>query len=506
MLIDELIVSLNLDAKKFTQGQRDAISGLKKLEDQAAKSNKTVSTGADQINEGFKAATKSALGFAAVLVGGRSFTQLFADAVQSSAAVGRLAGNLNMATTALSGWQNAAQGNGGTSAGISAALTTASQGVVNVEHGVASPFITGMQRLGLGVVGKDGQPLGADQMLLELADKLHSMSRPQGMWVASQMGLDQGTYNFLSQGSAAVSAEVGANSNTNQKEAAAAQALIASFTHLSKQVDGLANIIMAISAPFLTKDMGFLSDMIGEYTDLLSGKISPAQFMKDFQTGYGVLKTVALADVGDQSGAVATARATLAQRNNNPGNLRYVGQAGAQMGADGFAAFATPQAGMAALQNQIGLYGSRGLDTISSIITKYEGGTNPNDTGAGNADHNNIRAYIASVSKAMGISANAQLDLSDPNVVQALANAIAVHEGYYSPSSIGTRLPGSVQSAVFALKQARLRAHPRGGATTVSIHTINVSAPHADAKQVVNHIGKNLAATIVQNAANRGLQ
>ena len=37
-------------------------------------------------------------------------------------------------------------------------------------------------------------------------------------------------------------------------------------------------------------------------------------------------------------------------RNNNPGNLRFVGQAGATPGEGGFAKFETPQAGLDALR------------------------------------------------------------------------------------------------------------------------------------------------------------
>ena len=70
---------------------------------------------------------------------------------------------------------------------------------------------------------------------------------------------------------------------------------------------------------------------------------------------------------------------TRAYRNNNPGNLRYVGQPGAT-GADtsGFAIFPSYDAGYAALQKQIELDASRGL-TIEQFIAKYAP-PNENDT------------------------------------------------------------------------------------------------------------------------------
>jgi hypothetical protein len=83
---------------------------------------------------------------------------------------------------------------------------------------------------------------------------------------------------------------------------------------------------------------------------------------------------------------------SLAQRNNNPGNLRFVGQAGAVQGEGGFAKFATPDDGFNALNNQISLDASRGLD-VSGFLNKYAP-SSENDT-------NN---YISLFTKMLGVS------------------------------------------------------------------------------------------------------
>lgn len=82
-------------------------------------------------------------------------------------------------------------------------------------------------------------------------------------------------------------------------------------------------------------------------------------------------------------------KGTLAQRQNNPGNLKFVGQAGATKGEKGFAKFATPVHGQAALENQIKLDASRGL-SLEKFIYKY---APPKE--------NNTKAYLASVSRAL---------------------------------------------------------------------------------------------------------
>lgn len=81
---------------------------------------------------------------------------------------------------------------------------------------------------------------------------------------------------------------------------------------------------------------------------------------------------------------------TLAQRHNNPGNLRYVGQSGAVKGKGGFAVFRTPQDGFTALHNQILLDAGRGL-TLQQFVYKYAPPTS-----------NNTASYLNYISRKVG--------------------------------------------------------------------------------------------------------
>lgn len=75
---------------------------------------------------------------------------------------------------------------------------------------------------------------------------------------------------------------------------------------------------------------------------------------------------------------VVIPKSTLAYANNNPGNLRFVGQQGASEGKGGFARFDSPQAGYEALMRQIKLDASRSL-SLGKFISKYAPATE-NDT------------------------------------------------------------------------------------------------------------------------------
>lgn len=86
---------------------------------------------------------------------------------------------------------------------------------------------------------------------------------------------------------------------------------------------------------------------------------------------------------------------SLAQRNNNPGNLRYAGQSGAVQGERGFAKFSTPEAGWAALERQLGLYVARDPNkTLAQQMAVY----------APSLDGNDPAAYAAYVAKRLGAS------------------------------------------------------------------------------------------------------
>jgi hypothetical protein len=149
--------------------------------------------------------------------------------------------------------------------------------------------------------------------------------------------------------------------------------------------------------------------------------------------------------------------ATLATRNNNPGNLIYVGQAGATQGAGGFAAFSTPAAGQAALENQITLDATRGTDatgkpttTVAELITSWAPPSS-----------NNTAAYIASVQIQTGYDPNAPLSsLGAPDasgtVVASTFDGSAADDTSGAGDSFS--LPDSVSAAVSSFLPADLQS------------------------------------------------
>lgn len=149
----------------------------------------------------------------------------------------------------------------------------------------------------------------------------------------------------------------------------------------------------------------------------------------------GNLVTVANQGVSrmDAYGALAGVRGI---RNNNPGNLGFAGQRGAsrENGNGRFASFGTPEEGLGAMSKQLDLHFSgksakakeagRPLQSITDIVTAW---APPNE--------NNTAKYIADISKQLGVSPTARLNMNDPKTKMAFMKSIVQKENGGNPYS-----------------------------------------------------------------------
>lgn len=136
---------------------------------------------------------------------------------------------------------------------------------------------------------------------------------------------------------------------------------------------------------------------------------------------------------------------------NNPTNIKFdaknpwQGQVGQQRG---FATFKTPEDGMRAAMMNLAAYGSKhGINTVSGAIDRWAPASD--NTAPGLIKHD---AYIASVSKYMGLKPDDKIDLSDPAVQRKMAEAITAVEqgtgGSGTPSEMASSGSSSGSSAM----------------------------------------------------------
>lgn len=113
-----------------------------------------------------------------------------------------------------------------------------------------------------------------------------------------------------------------------------------------------------------------------------------------------------------------SAKRTLADRNNNPGNIRPVG-------GGGFRMFESALHGWSAMKNQLMRYFTgkttgRALQTVRDIVSTW----------APAGDNNDPELYAKQVAGWMGVSPDAVLNLTNPNTMATLMQSMARKEGY----------------------------------------------------------------------------
>ncbi|EOV0999180.1 hypothetical protein ACOGYE_003515 [Edwardsiella piscicida] len=151
---------------------------------------------------------------------------------------------------------------------------------------------------------------------------------------------------------------------------------------------------------------------------------------------------------------------TRADRNFNPLNLKTNGNAGKDSG--GFAKYTDEDSGWDAARRQLSLYYTRDrLSTVRGLVSKW---APPSE--------NDTEAYIAEISKRMGVGANDKIDLSDPAVLGQLSAYMARHEGY-SNWKRGLGYGDASKSSAAGYYQTQQRLAAGAGMNTPSQNVVN---------------------------------
>ncbi|HEI6980756.1 TPA: hypothetical protein SK296_004579 [Yersinia enterocolitica] len=165
------------------------------------------------------------------------------------------------------------------------------------------------------------------------------------------------------------------------------------------------------SAKWVKEKTGFDPQTVGPaIKDLFS---IGSKKIKDWYSGGSITPV-------DPTPADVTAKGrTIADRFNNPGNLRWAEGYGTHNTQSGkFAVFPTLDEGVLAATKQLQIYGSKGINSVKDIVKKWAP-SNENDTDA----------YIRHVVKSTKFSENEKLNLNDPAVLAKLISAMATKEG-----------------------------------------------------------------------------
>jgi Phage tail lysozyme len=253
-VIDALVVTLGLDATKFTQGQKDSSAALKKTKDEADRTAKEMQAGGKKAGEFFGGIKTQVVGLLGVFTAGVGIKSFIQSIVGTDAAVGRMAKNVGMATDEFSAWQSVAERSGGSAGGMAGSIRNLSQQVQQLAITGNSSIIPFLNAAHVNLQKFFDQSTPMSEKLLELSDAFKGMDAAKAQALGAGMGLDEGTINVLMKGRDAVRALLAEQEkigHANEADAAAAIRLQSAWTSLSQASSDLGRKLLTEAAPFL---------------------------------------------------------------------------------------------------------------------------------------------------------------------------------------------------------------------------------------------------------------
>lgn len=267
-VIDSLVVTLGLDASKFTEEQKKAVESLRQFQDSATKHTKPVQKGMDDLVGTFKEMQGRLLAIGAIIATGLGFNRLVQDVTKLNTELGFTSKTLGITAQQLSEWEQVGRTVGASSGEISQNLKS-----LNAE--IQEFHATGTSKLGafMGQVGI--KPLQPNDTPDEVAKRLSGWYQGQsnkayaGHLLQSRGGLSQGMVNLLSLGPEEIQKRL-----DQAKRFAPTDEEIGKFTKLTQAFGELLNVIERLTTkailPFvtaLTKILSMLTDWLGKWAE-----------------------------------------------------------------------------------------------------------------------------------------------------------------------------------------------------------------------------------------------
>lgn len=216
-LIDTLLVSLKLDSGGFANDAKKATTENDKLADSIDALNETLGgvnetlkgtreqqrkakEQSDSFTKSINNATKALAGLFTTIFMSTGLTTLIEDTARSNDQLNFLSKNLGMNATQVKRWQGAAELSGGSAEGMASSMANLNKSLWDLVTVGDTSILPYFNALNVGVVKNNGELRNLDDILLDVADSLSQMSRPQAYNFAKNMGFDEGTINMLLQG------------------------------------------------------------------------------------------------------------------------------------------------------------------------------------------------------------------------------------------------------------------------------------------------------------------
>jgi len=486
-VVDQLIVKLGLDPRDFDKGRKQAAAGVLETEQTVKKSAGGMSTSLTRL------ATKW-LSVAGAILAVKKAVGVIDDVATRTRRLGIDARNYDIAAAGLRNFENAAEMFGGSAEEARRSVAGLNQAVFDLAYnGQMSDSLVMLARLGVNFQTSTGHAREFKDIVLDTADAIgraqqKGMTRGEAYQYLQQSGFDQGTSQMILAGRAQAQAALAAQEKRRQ-----------------------------ISEGDVTKATGISQARIGKEQALEGVAVGAMEFAGGVQEGVNnfIEMLASPGGVNDALGALADKTKNLGNafdewsvkvsgisrgiRNNNPGNIRAVGDQNKDR--QGFRVFRTMEEGIEAADEQLKRYTDKGVNTISKIITKW---APPSE--------NDTQAYIDDVVKETGFKADEVID--SPGMRYMLMAAMFKHE-----SGSGAPNTDDIQSYMSLKNEGLAGTGPTGATPTpaaqtgttfnktdVQVDSITIVTQAKDANGIAGEIAPALKRKMMAAHAEQGMQ
>lgn len=369
--------------------------------------------------------------------------KFFVDLNNSQAQLGYLSKRLGVDADQLNIYGKAVEFAGGKADDAAQTFSKISQEFTQKQfNGQVGPILQLLTQKGVAFQDSKGHLLEIGTILDNLSKKTQGMSDQDRANLFQSVGISEGVINRmletldLQQQQLDKAREF---NNTTNLSTAAAQKLRDSWQGVGQAVAKAGTGILTVASAPVGHVLDVIADYIGgkdssDDIKLASGgrtrEEKAAVARQKYQTSAldrgtnGQEASTQITIANALAALVADQRDIRSKRNNNPGNVKAVGDQARDK--DGFRIFATMQEGLEAMQGNVVRKIQKGDDTIAKLIAAYEGTDTQKDPYA-------TAAYIKRVEKTTGIERNTQLNGAN---FQAVIAAMIAQEGSLTDAAI----------------------------------------------------------------------
>lgn len=277
-VIDALVITLGLDPRDFTEGQKKAAGSIVDFSRQSGKAAKDVESHSKLVEASYRRVRNEVLALGAALLGVSGIKQLVQSLTTTDAAAGRLSANLNISTESLTRWQGVATRTGSSASDAASAfsyLSSEAHKFAFTGQNSINQYLESLNRL----AQQHGGPLidvnkPLEDQMLAIAENLKKMEELQGRAAAFNFGTMMGfTPDFVTtllKGGDALKRLLDEQERlgaATKKDTDAAQALAEEWHKLSAVITDTFRKALTEVTPELRKMLKEFSDFLVNHKD-----------------------------------------------------------------------------------------------------------------------------------------------------------------------------------------------------------------------------------------------